>query len=252
MLPLLLAGLVRLAAAEPVAASTPVIETARWSGPLPGAAGLDVDNPRGDLRLRGADGDQVELVAELQRLGPPERRARLDVAPDGDRLVVRVLVPDGERLRLEDRVDLVLLLPRRAAVTARVGFGRLEARGLTGRLEASSSSGALALDLAGPARARSISGAIEAQVDRAALAAGVELASGAGGVRVELARDAEGEIEIRSRDRILFDLALPFRRQSAPSGAPPVRGRIGRGGGRLAVEAGGEIQLLWARAGAAP
>lgn len=251
MIPLLLAGFVRLAGAEPAPAA-PAIEMVRWSGALPAAGGIEIDNPRGDLRLRGAEGEGVELVAEVQRLGPPARRAQVDVTPDADRLRVRVSVPEGGRGRLEDRVDLVILVPRRAVVGARVGFGRLEARGLVGRLELETASGALALDLGGAARAHSVSGPIDARVAPAAMAAGVELASGAGRVRVELDRAAEGEVEIRSHDRILVDLALPFRREPAPDGGSTVRGRVGGPAGRLRIDAGGEVQLLWARAAAGP
>ena len=252
MIPLLLLGVARLAAAQPPpsVAPAPAIETVRWSGELGERDAIEIDNPRGDLRLRGAEGEGVELVAAVQRLGPPTRRARLEVTPNGDRLRVRVSVPEGERGRLEDRVDLVVLLPRRASVVARVGFGRLEARGLTGSLDLATVSGALALDLGGGARARSVSGALEVFVARGALAAGVELASGAGPVRVELDRAAEGAVEIRARDRILLDQALPFRREEAGDPEHRMRGRVGAGAGRLSIEAGGEVQLLWARAGA--
>lgn len=247
MIPLLLAGALQVAAAGSGMApeEAPEIDTVSWKGSLGAAASVEIDNPRGDVRLRGVDGEEVELVAKLQRLGPPARRAEVDVTPAGDRLRVRVRVPEGPRGRFEDRVDLVVLVPRRAAVAAHAGFGRLEARGLGGRLEASTDSGDLALDLAAAASVRSVSGRIEAQLARGALAAGVELSSGAGVVRAELARDAAGRIEVRTRDRVLFDIALPFRRAPA---AGAVRGRVGEGPGHLAIEAGGEVQVLWARA----
>jgi len=252
VIPLVLAGVLGLAAAPATTAPPvdPVVDTVRWSGALGATGRVEIDNPRGAVRLRGGQSEEVELLAKVQRLGSPGRRAAVDVAPEGDRLRVRVHLPEGARGRFEDRVDLVVVLPRRTAVVARGGFGRLEARGLAGPLEASTESGEIALDLAGGARVHSISGRIEARLARAALAAGVELGSRAGAVRVELARDAEGELEVRSRDRILFDLVLPFRREAASGGPSPVRGRIGEGTGRLAIEAGGEIQIVWARAAA--
>jgi hypothetical protein len=227
-----------------VAGGEPRIDGWSWRGALPAGALVRVENLAGDLRVRGVDGGEVEVAAVLQRLAPEAGAARIEVSEAGGELRIRVVAPSVGGAR-RDRVDLAVLLPRRAAIAARVGNGRLEARGVEGRLELESEHGPLEARPAATGRLRTGGGAVEVE-----LAAGreidLELVT-AGPARIAIPRAASLRIEARSRDRILLDVNLEVARDPASSDAT-LSGRLGAGTGRLRVVAAGELALLAAGA----
>lgn len=114
---------------------------------------VEISNVAGRVEIQGWDRAEIAVTG---RLG--EDVERLEFTSTGGRAVVRVMVPKGGSYQSDSAAELVIRLPARSAVSARVVSADLVSRGVVGRLEVQSVSGNIEADVARDARLNSVSG----------------------------------------------------------------------------------------------
>jgi hypothetical protein len=107
------------------------IDSFRWSGSLSPASRVEVLNPYGGVRVRVADGGEVEVSAMIQRRASEPATAKVVVEPRGDRLKVEVIYPAALKTDLR-RVDLTLFIPAAAPYKVSSLDGTTESSGVSG------------------------------------------------------------------------------------------------------------------------
>ncbi len=179
-----------------------------------------LENLRGNLRITGADGDQIKVsgrktVRALQS-GDAERadkQSPLEITTQGEQVVVRT---NQDRVTGEQRIstDLEVALPKAASLEVRARDGEFEISDLGGDLEISS-------DRAGAIRLRNVGGNVRLEISRSDLVraldvkGSVEISGGRGkdieleniGGPVTMNVSMSGELQLRN-------LAKPLRFQS--------------------------------------
>ena len=141
--------LVCAAALLPAAAraGTPVRRTLERSAPA--AAHVRVEGSTGDVHVTGDDGTTVRVTAQIRASSDAAAAGvAVDVTRDGDESVVHVNVPQSSpsfvRWLFDRRhvsVDLVVRVPRRSVLAARLSTGDLEVRGVAAAVDAHTSTG---------------------------------------------------------------------------------------------------------------
>jgi hypothetical protein len=110
------------------------IDNFRRTEPLAPAARLAVLNPYGDVRLRAADGGEVEVSAMIQRRASEPATAQVKIRRHRDRLIIEVVYPAASRSKLR-RVDLAVFVPVGVPVAVRTRDGLIEERELANDVE---------------------------------------------------------------------------------------------------------------------
>ncbi len=159
------------------------------------AARVRIDNSVGDVQVFGDDGTTVRVTARI-RSATDEAAAKVgvDVVRTGDETAVSVNVPRSSPAwvhwifdRSHTSVDLVVHVPRRSMLAARLSVGDLDVRGIAATIDAHSSTGDVHLhDVAADASAITSTGDV-----------GIELAFGWNGTRLT-ARTSTGDVRIRA------------------------------------------------------
>jgi hypothetical protein len=150
---------------------------------------LTIDNPLGDIRVEGYDGNAIHIESHKQ--APDEDtldRLRVSLVPDPDGTVhIRTSAdPTGESrpvARSAVRIDLVIRAPHNARIDAVVGAGKLEVTDMDAGAELDAASGPISVrNMQGELWTHSVSGATSLQqvfgsVDAATISADMDLDS---------------------------------------------------------------------------
>jgi hypothetical protein len=120
------------------------IDNFRWTGPLAPLTGVEVLNPYGDVRVRAADGGEVEVSAMIQRWTREPATAEVKLGRRRDRLTIEVVYPAASKSGLR-RVDLAVFVPTEAPLAVRTRDGLIQVRGLAGAVELESTGGDIVL-----------------------------------------------------------------------------------------------------------
>lgn len=160
----------------------------QWNRTYPLASGeLEIVNPNGSIDVTGADGTQVEVVAERIAKGATDEdakkildqlqigedigaaRIRLETKPptgEGRRIEVKyhVKVPAGVNVRLNSQNGALEVTALKGTLRAETGNGAVKGTDLSGAVEASVTNGAVKLEMsslaAGGIRAETVNGAV--------------------------------------------------------------------------------------------
>ncbi|MCC7174927.1 MAG: DUF4097 family beta strand repeat protein [Bryobacterales bacterium] len=124
------------------------------------AARIVVDNARGNLRVVGADTQEIKIggrrtVRAYSRSAADDavKKASLTVAVEGDHLAVRTTEQAGMRSDLRISTDLEMTVPRGAAIQATGRSGDFDIINIDGTVDLNSASGDVRLqDIGGNAR----------------------------------------------------------------------------------------------------
>jgi hypothetical protein len=154
-----------------------------------------VEGSTGDAQIVGDDGSTVRVTARIR--ASSDRAAAnvaVDITRNGDESVVHVNVPNSSPSFLNcifDRrhvsVDLVVRVPRRSSLTARLSTGDLDVRGIGAAIDAHTSTGDVHLhDVTADATATTSTGDVV-----------VELVPSWNGSRLS-ARTSTGDVRIRA------------------------------------------------------
>lgn len=172
---LVLAGCAAAPSTPRVAADPPfVIERVDKTHPFAhGRVIVHIDNPWGNVDLRGSDRHELAAHAVIQRIGVDPDRARIELAGDAQHASLRVgfqhaardcarRLPGGDRI---GRVDLAVYVPHNVAVDVTVGCdGTLTTDLIRGDLAARTQSGGISAAATGQIDLQSTSGRIRAYV----------------------------------------------------------------------------------------
>ncbi len=148
-------------------ADTHVEETLEEVFVVDGPAVLDLDADFSDVTVTGSEGDEVEVVARLSLWGTDEADARRQVdvqmSQEGNRIVVRVLLPESIYALVTDtrgsRVDFEVRVPFETALKLVTSSGDVTVRDTAGAMQLDTSFGSIQVeDVSGTLDAQSSSG----------------------------------------------------------------------------------------------
>jgi DUF4097 and DUF4098 domain-containing protein YvlB len=136
-------------------AQTPVDRTVA----TPATGAVQVHNISGSVEVMGWDRNEVRVTGTLG-----EGTDRLDIATSGDRVVLRVIIPEGRR-NVEGS-DLVVRVPSRKTLVVRTVSADVEVAGVVGDVDAESTSGRVVVSGSPRAvRAASVSGNVQVEAN---------------------------------------------------------------------------------------
>lgn len=195
------------------AAPDGTIDNFRWTGPLAPAAGVSVLNPYGDVRVRVADGGEVEVSAMIQRWASQPATAEVRLGRRRGRLTIEVVYPaaSGQDLR---RVDLTVFVPAGAPLAVRTRDGLIQARGLANDVRLESAGGDVVVATTGAARVCVERGNISAVLGRDSRRAS-RLATRQGDITLRLPADADARVKIRAAGEIAVQRPAQLERRTA-------------------------------------
>ncbi|MDY7075560.1 MAG: DUF4097 family beta strand repeat-containing protein [Chloroflexota bacterium] len=148
---------------------TNVKDTLQETFVVDGPAVLDLEADLGDVTVTGSDGDEVEVVANLNLWGANEEDARRQVdvqmTQTGNRITVRVVRPETIYIGIVNitgsRADFEIRVPFETSLQLETDSGDLAVGDVTGAMELETSFGNIQIeDVSGAVSARSSSGDI--------------------------------------------------------------------------------------------
>jgi hypothetical protein len=228
----------------------------RWAKSLRAGQWVRIHNISGDVTVRAADGDRVEVVGT--RRGDYDDDLRMDVHEDRDGVTICALYGDdsrcdergmhneshGDDRRHHGSIDFEVRLPRRLKLSANSVSGDVDVSGAGDEVHAASVSGNVKLQgLRSPAiSAVSVSGDVDARVDALTGAGDLRFTSVSGNVTLELPRSLDADVTLSTVSGELdtdFQMVVqgPYRRRG-------LQARIGRGGRELKLTTvSGDVRL---------
>lgn len=231
-----------------------LIEKVETTRTVASGAGVSVLNLYGDVRCRVIDGDELVLVANVQRHKEDPRHAAVKVAEDGGRWRVEVVYPkleaaDKARLTVEmerRRVDVSVLVPAASPLVLRTADGLIEAKGLKQAVEATSEKGRIFLRTSGTVRAHTDHGELEVWLRATEWAVAPELSTLTGDLTVWLPPQPSARVEAETHGELSTDFSIEVgRREDLKKMAVAV---VGEGGGRLALRSEkGRVRIFESR-----
>jgi hypothetical protein len=226
----------------------------RWAWSGPAGEVIEVENVFGDLRIRGAATDQVEVTAVLQHVVGDPRRLRVAIDESGPALAVSVVVerdptvaaPASETAEMRRRrVDLVVMVPATAELRAWTDGGLLEVKGVDADVAAQTESGRILLKVGGGARVRSERGDVEVVFANANWDQAPEIVTGTGEALIWLPRMASVAASIATRGEISTDYSLSIARDPNEERLKLAEARIDGGEFPLHIQSTrGRVRLL--------
>jgi DUF4097 and DUF4098 domain-containing protein YvlB len=221
----------------------------QWTRTYPLAANGDVEivNANGRIDVTGADGTQVEVVAERSARAMTDEDARKvlaqlqiveSVTADLVRLETRAPAGEGRRIDVKYHVKV----PASASVVIRNSAGTVEIVSVKGAVKAEVDNGTvIGRQLAGAIEATTTNGSVRLEVDRVAVG-GIRAETVNGTVDLTLPSNAKADVRatcINGRvavDGLKIDGPETTRRR--------IEGRLNGGGPKVVLEAtNGRIQL---------
>lgn len=198
----------------------------------------------GDVRIKTADTDQVQVTAIAQYRADDPRlpKMRLVAGEAADGGAKHQLMIDFLALEIAEneawakrRIDVGLLVPKGLQVEVVTGEGLIEAKKIEARYVLESDSGDITYDGFGDLRATSKQGAVYAKVTRTGAPHRVDLSTLKSDIRCVFLAGASAQVEISTRGPITTDYSLKLDDGvSLPLKNGQVR--IGDGGSKVHLE----------------
>ena len=226
---------------------------------IPAGQWLRVRNVIGEVRVRAATGDRVEIVGtkSWRRGDPAMVRIEQRKSPDGSILVCAFWTEnatcdeDGYRSRGEGRsnrnndvaVDFEIRLPRGVNVGAWSVNGEVSVDGATGVVTAGSVKGSVdATSSGGPVQASSVNGTVHARMGRVGGTEDLNFSSVNGNVIAEFGEDIDAQVELSTvNGRFQTDWPVTISGRVDPR---RLRATIGKGGRRIRMSTvNGNVEL---------
>ena len=187
------------------AESTPIRRTVERSAPA--AAHVRVNDAAGDVQILGDDGSTVRVTARVRATNDAAAaKVGVDVANSGGETVVTVNVPQSSPAfvhwifdRSHISVDLVVRVPRRSVVAARIAVGDLDVRGITAEIDAHTGTGDIHLhDVATDAGATSGTGDVAVDLTGGWKGARLKVRTGTGDARIHVPSGLRAHVDARA------------------------------------------------------
>lgn len=209
-----------------------------------------VVNPFGNIHARfGGYENKVEILSTVQRIrgGPSGPEVSISPTDDGGLEVTTAPgpVPDSPG-GPPSRVDLVLFVPKGAALDAETREDPINVKGLKGDLTARSEKGDIRIRaVEGAVRAKTVRGQIAVSLETDVTSESQDFSTETGDIEVYLWEDANLVVDIATSGEIStdFSITIEHRRQEEP-GKHAVA-TVGQGGPKLALfTKRGRVRLL--------
>jgi hypothetical protein len=226
---------------------------------IPNGQWLRVRNVIGEVHVRPATGDRVEVVATKSwRRGDPKLvRIESRKSPDGSILVCAFWTENatcdesGYRSHNEGRwnrnndvaVDFEVRVPKGVNVGAWSVNGEVSVDGATGEVEAGSVNGSVdATSSGGPVQARSVNGTVHARMGKIGGSEDLDFSSVNGNVIAEFGEDIDAQIELSTvNGRFQTDWPVTITGRVDPR---HLRATVGKGGRRIRLATvNGNVEL---------
>ena len=226
---------------------------------VPAGQWIRVRNVIGEVHVRPASGDRVEIVGTKSwRRGDPKLvRIETQKAPDGSILVCAFWTEnatcttdgyrsrgDGGRHRNNDvSVDFEVRLPKGVNVGAWSVNGEVSVEGATGEVDAGSVNGSVdATSSGGPVQARSVNGTVHARMGRLGGTEDLDFSTVNGNVIAEFEQDIDAQIELSTvNGRFQTDWPVTITGRVDPR---HLRATIGKGGRKIRLATvNGNVEL---------
>lgn len=242
------AGAPAVSAAGQDAAAEPAFAVTRsdLSNTIPAGQPILIDNPYGDVRLRfGGYQHAVDIHATLQQR---EGAAPIALQPreDNGRHLIAPRLPAGAVLAADQRIDLVVYVPEKHAVSVRTHGGLIEGRGVKSDLDLRSVDGGIILrGTEGSVQAETGGGAIEISLATAPPGARQRIATRTGNILIGVTDRLDAELEMATSGVFATEYSLTVKRRPGEEPNKQARTTIGEAKSTLVVESRrGEIRLL--------
>ncbi|MEP7042207.1 MAG: hypothetical protein ABI843_04050 [Dokdonella sp.] len=209
----------------------------------PAITRVAIDNPWGEITIRGRDEREVGIHAVIQRNGPHYAKPAFRSHREGDTLHVEIGF-DGSTAgtHAAGRIDAAVFVPGELALTLSTRDSRIAAKRRAGAIEASSDSGDILASSYGRLTLRTNSGLIRATAIGARWngASTIESASG----RIVLLVPTFGDIALDVQTGGALSTNFGLSVHATPAGGSQARARYGAGTSQLRVRSGsGEVVL---------
>jgi len=99
---------------------------------------LVVANPFGSIRIRGWEGREVNIIANIQKRKVNPAEARIEATREDGKLMLEAVFPSEQKTawaKKPRRIDLTLLVPEKAELTVRAGDDLVEIKGFKGNVD---------------------------------------------------------------------------------------------------------------------
>jgi hypothetical protein len=175
-------------------------------------------NRFGDLRLKGADGDELMVIGVAQYSPHDAVRPVIDVRDIAGAVTVEVrfVDADGDDLGPDEvgkrRVDLAVIVPGTGEAVVESGDGLVDSRWLRNPLEVRSRSGAVRILAADDLDLRSEHGDVEVYFRAGKTIPDLAVETVTGDIRVELPPGIDRTVRARTNGHLMTDVSLTVDR----------------------------------------
>jgi hypothetical protein len=241
----------------------------QWRGTVPAGGWVRIRDLNGSVRVGQARGAETVITATRRYRGRDPQRVRFVAQPDANGVTACALWGEGGECtaeRYENRrsggsrswfarllalggrrgggvtVDYVVAVPAGVRIDARTVNGRVIVADATSEVVAHSVNGTVTVGGAGgPVRLQTVNGRVNARLDRLAAGASVELKTVNGSVSAFLPSTVDADVALATTNgRVQSDFPLA----SPEGGRRSLRGTLGAGGRRIALESvNGSVKL---------
>ena len=209
-----------------------------------GVTRIAVDNPWGEINVRGREEREVGIHAVFQRKPPQHRQVSLRSHREGDTLHVEVVM-DGAPVSAEARpvrADIAVYVPGDLAIALSTRDARISAKRRPGAIEAKTGSGEIRASSFGQLTLHSDSGEIRAMAVGKRWRGASEISTDSG--RIVLVVPTFGDIALEARTGGNLRTGFGLSVHALPNGGHEAHARYGAGTSELrARSTNGEIVL---------
>ncbi len=227
-----------------------------WKGKVAPGKAIEIKGVNGDVRAVAGSGDvEVTAVKHARKSDPDE--VKIDVVQHEDGVTICAVYPsdgrrentcdagDGGHMNVHDNdvtVDFTVRVPAGVRFVGKTVNGEVAAADLSGDVEANTVNGSIRISTSGSAEAQTVNGSIEASFGRATWSDALEFRTVNGAITLNLPTGLSTEVRASTvNGDIQTDFPLMVTGRLGPR---TLRGTIGSGGRRLALETvNGSIRL---------
>ena len=227
-----------------------------WKGTVAPGKAIEIKGVNGDVRASAGSGDvEVTAVKRGRRSDPDE--VKIEVVQHEDGVTICAVYPsggrrentceagDGDHMNVRDNdviVDFTVRVPAGVRFLGKTVNGEVAAADLAGDVQANTVNGSIRISTAGYAEAQTVNGEIVASLGRATWSNALEFRTVNGGITLDLPAGLSTEVRAKTiNGDIQTDFPLMVTGRLGPRS---LRGTIGSGGRRLALETvNGSIRL---------
>ena len=245
-----------VAAALPFARPAAAQGEFHWTGQVARGKAIEIKGVTGDVRaVAGSRDVEVTAVKHARRSDPDE--VKIEVVQHEDGVTICAVYPsdgrrenscdagDGGHMNVRDNdvtVDFTVRVPTGVRFLGKTVNGEVEAAVLSSDVEANTVNGSIRISTAGYAEAQTVNGEIVASLGRATWSEAIEFRTVNGGITLDLPTGLSTEVRATTvNGDIQTDFPIMVTGRLGPRS---LRGTIGSGGRRLALETvNGSIRL---------